>query len=503
MDKDKVFSRRWFTLFVLSIAVMITGLQNTMTNVGLPTLQSDYGANTAISQWFLNSYVLTFAGLLLLMGALGDKYGRKLMLNVGLLVFGAGSLWAVVASSSGEFISSQVLMGAGAAILTPQTLSIIVDVFKKSKERAMAIAIWTGIVALGAGMGPLIGGLLLENYSVNSLFLVNIPLILFVLIFGFFIVPESKKVNAPKVDLIGTVLSILAVVSLVTGFIWVPEHSWISLHVLGAFFVFVVAAVLFVKYEAVTKHPLVDLKYFKSREFIDGVIGVGVVFFNIMGVLYIATQYLQVVQQKSALDTGLLILPMAITVALASIIGQKFATKFGNSRTIMYGVFATAAGVLLVSFWSVDSPSWVVATVLSILGLGAGIAMAPATNSIMKPFPVKDAGIGSAMNTLARQVPGAIGIAVLGSALSARYSDSLQAYVTGAPTEIANQITGSIQGAFNFANELITQGQIQIANSVIATTSSAFMVGVGAAMALATIITIVIGVNIGRNTPKN
>ncbi len=503
MDKDKVFSRRWFTLFVLSVAVVITGLQNTMTNVGLPTLQSEFGADAATTQWFLNSFILTFAGLLLLMGALGDKYGRKLFLNIGLIVFGAGSLWAVVASTGDEFIASQVMMGVGAALLVPQTLSIIVDVFKKPKERALAIAIWTGIVALGAGLGPLIGGLLLENYSVNSLFLVNIPLILFALIAGFFVVPESKKTNAPKVDLVGAGLSMLAIVSLVTGFIWVPENGWISLHVLGAFLVFLVSSVLFVKYEAVTKHPLVDLKYFKDRKFIDGMIGVGVVFFNIMGVLFITTQFLQIVQQKSALDTGLLIMPMAVTVALAALIGNKFATKFGQSKTIGYGVALTAVGVLLVSFWDVDSASWVVATTLSIMGLGAGIAMTPATHAIMKPFPAKDAGIGSSFNMLARQVSGAIGIAVLGSALSSKYSNNLQAYVEGAPAEIADQITGSIQGAFEFSAELMAQGQVAIANSVVATTSAAFMTGVGAAMAIATIITIAVAINISRSIPKD
>lgn len=323
------------------------------------------------------------------------------------------------------------------------------------------------------------------------------------MIAGFFVVPESKKVNAQKVDLIGTVLSMLAIVSLVTGFIWVAEHNWLSLHVLGAFLVFVVFGVLFVKYEAVTKHPLVDLKYLKSREFIDGMIGVGVVFFNIMGVLFIATQFMQVVQQKPALEAGLLILPMAVTVALAAIIGQKFADKLGYSKTIVYGVALTVVGVLLVSFWSVDSQSWVIATTLSILGLGAGIVMAPATNSIMKQFHSKDVGIGSAMNVLVRQVSGVIGVAVLGSVLSIRYSDNLQAYVTGAPADIANQITGSIQGAFGFASELVAQGQVQIANSVVATTSAAFMTGVGAAMAIAAVVSVVVVVNISRNIPKD
>lgn len=502
MDKAKIQSRRWITLLVMGIAVMITGLQNTMTNVGLPSLQEKFGADAATSQWFLNSYILTFAGLLLLMGALGDKYGRKLFLNLGLLTFGAGSLWAVAATTSNEFMATQVLMGVGAAMLTPQTLSILVSVFKK-KERAIAIAIWTGLAAMGAGLGPLVGGILLEYYSVSSLFYVNVPLIALVLVVGWFVVPESKKANAPKVDVVGTVLSLVSVVALVVGFIWVPEHGWTGLYTLGAFLTAIVTGAMFVKYETMIKNPILDMKYFKDRQFVDGVIGIGVLFFNLMGLLFLVTQFLQIVQQKSALDTGLLLLPMAITLAIASIVGQKIADKFGNTKVIVYGVTGTAVGMLLVSLWQVASPDWVIAVTLSIIGVGVGLAMSPATNNIMKPFTGNNAGMGSAVNTLVRQVFGAIGIAVLGSALSSRYSDTLIPYVAGAPEEIANQITGSIQGAYELAGDFIAQGQQAIANSVISTVNSAFMVGLTVAMAISVIITLLVAVNISRNTPKD
>ncbi len=502
MDKAKIQSRRWIPLLVMGVAVMITGLQNTMTNVGLPSLQAEFGADASTAQWFLNSYILTFAGILLLMGALGDKFGRKLFLNLGLLTFGAGSLWAVAATTSNEFMATQVLMGVGAAMLTPQTLSILVSVFKK-KERAIAIAIWTGLAAMGAGLGPLVGGLLLENYNVSSLFYVNIPLIFFVLIVGWFVVPESKKVNAPKVDLVGTLLSVVAVVALVVGFIWVPEHGWTGLYTLGAFLTALVAGAMFVKYETMIKNPILDMKYFKNREFVDGVIGIGVLFFNLMGLFFLVTQFLQIVQQKSALDTGLLLLPMAVILAIVSIVGQKLAAKFGNTKIIIYGVAGTAAGMLLVSLWQVASPDWVIAVTLSLIGLGVGLAMAPATNNIMKSFNEKNAGMGSAVNTLVRQVFGAIGIAVLGSVLNSRYADNLEPYVTGAPTEIANQITGSIQGAYELAADFAAQGQQAISSSVVATVNSAFLVGLSAAMAISVIVTLLVAVNISRNTPKN
>ncbi len=502
MDEVKIQSRRWLTLVVMGVAVMITGLQNTMTNVGLPSLQAEFGANAASTQWFLNSYILTFAGLLLIMGALGDKYGRKLFLNLGLLTFAAGSLWAVAATSSGEFITSQVLMGVGAAILTPQTLSILVNVFKK-KERAMAIAIWTGLAAMGAGLGPLVGGLLLENYSVSSLFYVNIPLIFFVLVAGWFVVPESKKANAPKVDFIGTLLSFVSIFALVIGFIWVPAHGWLGLYTLGALLVALVTGVMFVKYEKMIKNPILDMKYFKNREFVDGLIGIGVLFFSLMGLLFLITQFLQIVQQKSALEAGLLFLPMAVTLAIASVVGQKLADKFGNTKLIIYGVSGTAASILLVSLWQVASPDWVIVVTLSLIGLGIGLAMSPATNNIMKSFTQSNAGMGSSMNVLVRQVSGAIGIAVLGSVLNSRYSDTLESYVAGAPQEIAEQISGSIQGAYELAGDFFAQGQQAIANSVISTVNSAFMAGLATAIAVAVIVTLLVAVNLSRNTPKD
>lgn len=511
MDEAKIQSRRWITLLVMGVAVIVTGLQNTMTNVGLPSLQAQFGADASTAQWFLNSYILTFAGLLLLMGALGDKFGRKLLLNLGLLLFGVGSLMAAAVTSidasssfatSNGFITTQIIMGVGAAMLTPQTLSIIFSVFKKS-ERAMAVAIWTALAALGAGMGPLVGGLLLEHYDVSSLFYVNIPLILFALVVGWFVVPESKKENAPKVDLIGTVLSIVTIVAFVAGFIFVPDHGWTGLYTLMAFLVAAVAGVLFVSYESKIKNPILDMKLFKDRFFVNGVIGIGILFFNLMGLMFLATQFMQIVQQKSALDAGLLMMPMVVTLAIASIAGQKLAEKFGYTKVIIYGVTASAVGMLLVSLWQVTSPDWAVAVTLSIVGLGVGVALAPSTNNIMKSFNAKNAGMGSSVNMLARQVFGAIGIAVLGSVLNSKYAENLEPYVAGAPAEIADQITGSIQGAYELALDFVAQGQQAIASSVISTVNAAFMVGLSAAMTIAVIVTLLVAVNISRHTPKD
>lgn len=502
MDKDKVQSVRWLILILMGVAVIITALQNTMTNVGLPALQAEFGADNSMSQWFLNSYIVTFAALLLLMGSLGDRYGRKLLLNLGLLTFAAGSIWATVASSGNEFIVSQVIMGAGAAMLTPQTLSILVDVFKK-KERALAIAIWTGLAAMGVGLGPLVGGILLENYDVNSLFYVNLPLVAIVLIAGWFLVPESKKAVSGHVDVVGTVLSFMAVFALLVGFIWVPEHGWLGLYTLGAFLVSAVTASMFVAYEKTIKNPLLDMKYFKNRDFVDGIIGTGIIFFNLMGLLFLVTQFLQIVQQKSALDTGLLLIPMAVTIALASIVGQKLATRVGQRKMIVYGVAIATVGMLLVGLWQSTSSEWVVAITLSIVGLGAGLTLAPATNSIMSAFTEKNAGMGSSVSTLARQVFGAIGIALLGSVLSSRYSDYLANYVSGAPEDIAQRITGSIQGAYELAAEFAAQGQQVIANSVVASVNSAFMVALSAAMVVAVIITLLVAALIHRSIEKN
>lgn len=502
MDKAKIQSGRWATLLIMGIAIMIVGMQSTMINVGLPALQVDFSADMLAAQWFLNSYILAFAGLLLLMGALGDKFGRKLFFNLGLLAFGTGSLWAVVATSTDEFMATQVLMGVGAAMLAPQTLSILVSVFKK-RERALAIAIWTGLAAMGVGLGSLVGGVLLEHYGVSSLFYSSALLVMFLLISAWFIVPESKKSQSSKIDFLGALLSAVAIVALIVGFIWVPEHGWVGLYTLGAFLSALVAGLMFVKYETMIKDPILDMKYFKNRYFVDGILGVGVLSFSLLGLIFLVTQFLQTIGQKNALDTGLLLLPMATVLAVASIAGHKLATKLGNTRLIICGAAISAAGLLLVSLWQVASPDWTIVVVLSIFALGVGLALAPATNNIMKSFDEKDAGMGSAVNVLVRQMFGVIGIAVMGSVLGSKYADNLESYVVGAPIDVANQIVGSIHGAYELAADFTAQGQQAISSSVVATVNSAFMVGLAAAMAVSVIVVLVVIVSINRNTSEN
>lgn len=502
MKKDKIMSMRWITLAMMGLAIMITGLQSTMVSVGLDSLQVKFEADGLATQWFLNSYTIAFVGFVLLMGALGEKYGRKIFLNLGLLTIGAGSLWAIAATTTNEFIATQALIGVGAAMLAPQALSILVNVFKK-KERALAISIWAGLGVASVALGPLAGGLLLERYSVSSLFYFNLVLALVVLIVSWFSVPESKGSTSAKLDIVGTVLSLTAVVALVLGFIWVPEHGWVGLYTLGAFATSIVTGLMFLKYQTMVKTPLLNMKYLKDKEFVDGAIGIGVLSFNLAGILFIATQFLSIVQQKTDVETGLLLLPMTAALALAAIVGYKLAVKFGNTRVMLYGITTTVVSMLLVSLWSVASPDWVISVTLCLVGLGVGLASAPAVINLTRAFNDKNIGMGSSVYVLLQQVFGAVGIVALGSVLNSKYSDILTPYVTGAPQEIADQILSSIGGAYEVATDFATQGQQAIANSVITTVNSAFLSGMATALAIAAIVSLVVAVNISRNTPKN
>lgn len=336
MAADKT-RQRWWCLLVMSTAVVITGLQNTITNVALPSLKQLYQASATMSQWFVNSYILTFASLLLLMGFAGDKYGRKRTLNFGLVLFMVGSAGAALSRTAEVFLVTQVVMGAGAAMLVPQTLSILVDTFPR-EERAQAIAIWTGVAGLGSGLGPMIGGLLLQHFPVSSVFIINIPLVLLSLAIGYFVVFESKDPRAPELDLLGAVYSAIAIVAITFSFIAAPEFGWVSGPVTGALAAGALCLVLFVRHENKLEDPLLELAYFKDRRFLNGVVGISAVFFALMGMMFLVTQFLQIVREWSALRAGLVMLPMALMLALLS---GKLSDRLGVTQVIVIGVAGT------------------------------------------------------------------------------------------------------------------------------------------------------------------
>src|SRR5918911_413610 len=247
MQPDLKYQRRWKTLAVLALSLVIIGLDNTILNVALPSLQEEFGASASTLQWIVDAYLLAFAGLILTMGTLGDRFGRKLALQAGLLLFGGGSLAVLAVESSGQLIAVRAVMGIGGALIMPATLSIISNVFPR-EERAKAIGIWAGLASVGIGLGPLAGGLLLEHFDWYSVFLVNVPVTLVAFLAGLRLVPESRDPEPGAFDLVGAGLSIAALVALVYPIIEAPEWGWTDTRVLGCFAAAAVLGVAFARW---------------------------------------------------------------------------------------------------------------------------------------------------------------------------------------------------------------------------------------------------------------
>jgi EmrB/QacA subfamily drug resistance transporter len=417
---EAIFRRRWWTLGVLSLSLLVIGLDNTILNVALPSLRSDLSASSSELQWIVDSYLLVFAGILLTAGTLGDRFGRKKALVAGLVVFGAGSLASAFAGSPTALISTRALMGLGAAFIMPSTLSILTNVFP-ANERAKAIAIWAGVSGLGIAIGPVSGGFLLDHFSWGAVFLVNVPFIVATLIAARTLVPESRDPAAPPLDYVGAAASIVALVSLVWAIIEAPSKGWLAAPTLAAYGISAAFAIAFVAWELRAEHPMLEMKFFRNRSFSAASASVALVFFALMGTIFFLTQYIQSVMGYTPLQAGIRIIPVAAGLMVAAGTAPKLVGRFGVRTIVASGLTVVAGSMLLLSQANVGSGYGIVAGVLVTMGLGMGLAMAPATDSVMGSLPLEKASVGSAMNDTTRMVGGALGVAVLGSILQSGY----------------------------------------------------------------------------------
>jgi EmrB/QacA subfamily drug resistance transporter len=433
-DPEYVHGRRWYALIVLCLTLAVLGIDNSVLNVAIPTLSKPasaggLGATASELQWIVDGYILVFAGLLLTAGSLGDRFGRFRFLNVGLVLFGGGSAFASEASSPTMLITARVLMGVGAACIMPATLSLITNIFQEPRERAKAIGIWAGVAAVGVGLGPLIGGVLIENFWWGAVFLVNVPVVVIALVLGVLLLPESFDTSAPKLDPFGSILSIAGLVALLWGIIEGPSHGWTSPEVLVAFAIAIVVLGGFAVWELRSSNPMLDLRFFENRRFSAASGAVTVTSMALYGVVFLFTQYLQLVLGYSAVEAGSAGIPLAALMMVASFASPRLVGRFGSKFVVAFGMSCGALAFLLMSMLQADTPLWLVILVTLPLGLGMGNVLAPATDSIMGALPKEKAGVGSAMNDTTRQVGGALGVAILGSILSSRFgseiSDSL------------------------------------------------------------------------------
>ena len=448
-EDPKVYARRWFTLGVLCLSLVLVVMSVSGLNVAIPRIQRALGASPSELQWIIDAYGLVFAGVLLSAGAIGDRYGRKLALVSGLGVFAAGAVLSGLAGSAGLVIVGRGITGLGAAFVMPATLSTVTAVFPP-EERGRAIAIWAAFAGAGGAIGPIVSGALLERFWWGSALLFNIPVVVVIIGVVSVYVPETRELHAPRLDPPGALLSLVGVSALVFGIIEGPDKGWASGLVAGSFLLAVLTLMAFVAREARSRHPMLPLGLFRDRRFSVGSASVTLSFFAIFAFFFVYSQHAQFVRGDSPLVAGLSTLPAAFALVAGSVRSAALAERFGSGVVIAAGFGITAGGYVVLSFVEPGSPYFVLAAAFVLLGAGIGLTSASATASIMSAVPTAKAGVGSAVNDTTRELGGALGIAVLGSVLNAVYRSSVDLHglvIPAAARAAATQSIGAARGA--------------------------------------------------------
>jgi EmrB/QacA subfamily drug resistance transporter len=449
----EIYRKRWWTLAVLCTSLLIVIVGNSSLNITLPTLIRELGASTSQLQWMVDAYSLVFAGLLLTAGALGDRFGRKGALQIGLFGFLAACLGASQAGSATAIIFYRAMMGVSAAFIMPSTLSILTNVFPPH-ERTKAIATWAGIAGGGAAIGPVSSGLLLHHYWWGSVFLVNVPIIAGALILGHFLVPKSKNPDNAPLDVVGALLSIAGMVSLVYAIIEAPDRGWGSPETIATLTLAFAFIGVFLSWERQTKDPMLNLDYFRDPRFSVGSAGITLVFFAMFGLFFLITQYFQLVLGYDALGAGLRQAPMALTLMLVAPNTARLSARFGAHRVVSTGLSLVTLSMLLLALLTVDSSYPQVLGCMLIGGVGMALTMSPLTASIMSAVPMTRAGTASAVNDTTRELGGSLGVAVLGSVLSSRYVSGIHPLTSKLPAAARKAAEQSLGGALEVAKQL-------------------------------------------------
>jgi EmrB/QacA subfamily drug resistance transporter len=445
--------RRWAVLGVMVVSLLVVVLDNTVLNVAMRTIADPVhglGATQAQLEWAINAYTLVFAGLLFTAGVLGDRIGRRRILIAGLVLFALASLTSAYAHTPGQLIWARALMGIGGAAIMPSTLSIISNVFDPS-ERGRAIGLWAGAVGLGVAIGPVVGGLLLQHFWWGSVFLINVPILAAGLVAVAMIVPESRNPNPGRVDLVGVALSIVGLVALVYGIIDGGDHGFGRVQALGGIVLGLAVLAAFVWYEARTDHPSLDVRLFRDARFSSAVASIGLVFFAAMGMMFFLAFYLQLVRGYTPLQSGLLMTPFAAAQLIFAPRSAGMVRRYGPKAVCSVGLALVTVGLLGFAGVGASTPIWALIVFTFIQGAGMANVMPPVTESIMASLPREKAGVGSAISNTVRQVGGALGVAVLGSVLSAVYRDQIAGSLPSLPPTAQATAEESISGAYGVA----------------------------------------------------
>jgi EmrB/QacA subfamily drug resistance transporter len=484
-----LYPRRWQALIVLATSLLIVSVGNTILNLALPSIRDELDASSSELQWILDGYMLVFAGLLLVAGSLGDRFGRRRLLFMGLVTFALGSVLAALSGSSTELIASRALMGVGAAAIMPTTLSVLTNIFPEH-ERPKAIAIWAAVAGLGIAIGPITGGFLIEHVDWRWIFLINVPAMAVCFIGAARLVPESRDPAPPRLDPVGAGLSIAGLSALVWGLIEAPERGWSDALIMGAFAAAAAIVAGFIAWELRVPQPMLEVRVFRNLRFSAASASIAFVYFALMGVMYVLTTYLQSVLGYSAFEAGLRMLATAAGMIIAAKCSVRLVGRLGTKLVVAGGLAIVAGSLAVLAAFDVHTGDGEIALAMGMMGFGIGLGMAPATEAIMGALPPAKAGIGSAMNDVVREVAGTLGVAVLGSLLSSTYATGMDSATNGLPDEAATAASDSVGAAHEVAGEiggtagteLVASSHLAFVDAMSTTASAAAAIAIAGAL---------------------
>ncbi|MEK6440506.1 MFS transporter [Pseudonocardia sp. T1-2H] len=424
--------RRQLVLMICCCSLFVVGLDNTIVNLALPSIQHDLDASVTSLQWTIDAYTLTLASLLMLSGSTADRIGRRRVFRTGLLLFSAGSLACSIAPNVGALVGFRVLQAIGGSMLNPVAMSIIVNVFTEPRERARAIGVWGGVTGLSMAAGPVLGGLLVDAVGWRSIFWINVPVGIAAMILAGRFIPESRAPRPRRLDPVGQLLVMVLLGGLTFAIIEAPVRGWGSPLILGCLAAAAVAAVTLVPWESRRTDPLIDPRFFRSVPFSGATVIAVCAFASLAGFLFLNALYLQSVRGFSALHAGLLTLPMAALCAvLPPISGRIVGARGARIPLVLGGLGLTLGGASLLPL-TTDYPLWLLVIGYLALGAGFGLINPPITNTAVSGMPAAQAGVASAVASTSRQVGTALGVAIIGSVVTSRVTGPLGTGLAGA-----------------------------------------------------------------------
>ena len=483
---------RWATLSVLCVTLLLISLDNTVLNVALPSIANKLGASASELQWIVDAYAVVLAGLLLSLGALGDRAGRKWVFMAGLVVFAGGSMLAAWSRSPLELTLSRAIMGVGGAALMPCTLSILTNVFTAERDRVRAIGIWSATMGIGVALGPILGGVLLAHFWWGSVFLINVPIAVAGLIASAWLVPNSKNPSSQRPDAVGSFVSMLGLGLFLWGIIEAPSRGWSSPFILGSLIGGALFLAAFVIWERAIDHPMLPLRFFSNRRYSVAICALALVLFSLIGMFFLMTQYLQFDLGYSPLQAGIRVIPVALALLVVAPFSVLVARVLGTKYVVGTGLLLIAVAFALLSRTTVFGRYRDNFVPFVLVGVGVALAMAPCTESVMGSLPKRHAGVGSATNDAAMQVGGALGVGVLGTVLNLRYQHLMTSVVAhaGIPTVVQRLIDSSLGAALAVAQRAPKhQGEV-----LASLARRAFVSGMDEALVIATFVICAAGI---------